>query len=97
MDVDLATSSRDVMKLLGRLPPVSCVFSHECLPENFGPGGITYRPGVDDVVEPIVEAFQREGRVAAGRFVAGNSGAFWDRDRGLPVLPVDALMRVKAL
>jgi hypothetical protein len=97
MDVDLASSSRDVMQILRLLPPASCVFSHECVEENFGPEGVRCRSGADDVVEPIVEAFRREGRIPAGRFMAGNTGAFWDCDHGYPVLPMEALLRVKDL
>jgi O-methyltransferase len=97
MDVDLGTSSRDVMQILRLLPAASCVFSHECVEENFGPEGIRYRSGADDVVEPIVEAFRRERRIPVGRFIAGNTGAFWDRDHGLPVLPIESLLRVKNL
>lgn len=97
MDVDLATSATDAMQILGLLPLDSCVFSHECGVENFGPDGVRHLSGADDVVGPIVAAFRREGRTPTGRFLHGNTGAFWDRDRGVPVLPVDALLRLTSL
>jgi hypothetical protein len=38
MDVDLQSSSRDVMEMLPRLPITSCVFTHECPPDAFENG-----------------------------------------------------------
>ncbi len=98
MDVDLATSSRDVMCVLDRLPMRGCVFSHECLRDNFAGGAIQPRPhhhsGADDVIPPILDAFRRTGRSITGRFLFGNTGAFWDKNVSFPVLPTDAVIRL---
>jgi hypothetical protein len=97
MDVDLESSSRDIMTILGRLPVESCLFSHECCPEYFGPTGIVAARGPDSVVGPILDAFRENGREITGRFISGNTGAFWDRNRGIPVMPVNELIRIKDL
>jgi len=97
MDVDLQTSSRTVMTILDQLSPQSCVFSHEVLPGHYGPRGIEYGNAADDVVGPIVQAFERVGRHATGRFLTHDTGVFWDRDAGIPVLPTDRLLRLVAL
>jgi hypothetical protein len=97
MDVDLESSSRDVMTILGRLPAESCLFSHECSPEYFRPTGIQEIRGTDSVMGPIIDAFRENGRELTGRFLFGNTGAFWDRRYGIPVMPVDELLRIKEL
>ena len=51
----------------------------------------------DAVIVPIVQAFASHGRRAVGRFVGGNTGAFWDSRQGLPVLSADAALLVKDL
>jgi hypothetical protein len=94
MDVDLASSSHDVMSILERLPSRSCVFSHECTPSNFNHGLISPRGGADDVIPPIVEAFQQAGRNITGRHLFGHTGVFWDKDISWPVLPTDAVLRL---
>jgi hypothetical protein len=97
MDVDLESSSRDVMTILGRLPVESCLFSHECCPEYFLPAGIAGARGPDSVMGPILDSFQENGREITGRFIFGNTGAFWDRNRGIPVMAVQELIRIKDL
>jgi hypothetical protein len=97
MDVDLESSSRDVMKILGRLPVESCLFSHECRPEYFLPSGIRAIRGTDSVIGPIIDSFEENGREITGRFIFGDTGAFWDHRHGTPVMPVDELLRIKDL
>ena len=97
MDVDLESSSRDVMSIADQLPVESCVFSHECWPAHFPNGVPTAPPGPDSVLPPIVDALARIGRRAAGCFVGGHTGAVWDADRGIPALPADAVVRLKDL
>jgi len=97
MDVDLESSSRDIMSILDRLPVESCLFSHECYPEYFRADGIKEARSADSVIGPILDAFRKHNRQITGMFVSGNMGAFWDRNRGIPVLPVDELLRIKDL
>lgn len=97
MDVDLESSSRDVMKIVGSLPVESCLFSHECSPEYFLATGVQAVRGTDSVMGPIVDGFRENGREITGRFLFGNTGAFWDRRYGTPVMPVDELLRIKDL
>jgi len=97
MDVDLESSSRDIMSILDRLPVESCLFSHECYPEYFRPDAIKEARSADSVIGPIVDAFRKNGRQITGTFVSGNMGAFWDRNYGIPVLPVDELLKIKDL
>jgi len=94
MDVDLASSSRDVMGVLERLPRKSCLFSHECTERHFHGGAIQQGSGADEVVPPIVEAFRRAGRNITGRYLCGYTGAFWDKDVSWPVLPTSAVLRL---
>ena len=95
MDVDLATSSRDVMTILERVPVRSCVFSHECRKEDFAGGAIVPRqPDPNYVISPIVQAFERTGRAITGRYLAGNTGAFWARNVAWPVLPADLVLKL---
>jgi len=94
MDVDLACSSSDVMSILERLPSRSCVFSHECTPSNFNRGLINAHGGADDVIPPILDAFQRTGRNITGRHLFAYTGAFWDKDLSWPVLPTSAVLRL---
>jgi hypothetical protein len=82
MDVDLQSSSRDVMSILKKLPKQSCVLSHECFARNFDGDEIVPDQGVGDVISPIVEAMRKEGWEALGTWLAGGLGAFWDRKCG---------------
>jgi len=97
MDVDLESSSRDVMTIFDRLPGASCVFSHECLPDHFVGETVRSLGGADDVVGPIVEAFVRAGRTPTGRFLTHHTGVLWDRDAGIPVLSTERVLRLIAL
>lgn len=97
MDVDLALSSRDVMTILGLLPPESCVFSDECTPENFSDGDVKAVAHPNDVIQPLLDAFEREGRQPRGRLICGYMGAFWDKRKGFPILPAAALERLRQL
>jgi hypothetical protein len=97
MDVDLESSSRDAMAILPSVPRRSCVFSRECTPESFVGDRVTAERGANSVVPPILDAFAAAGRQVAGRFVASNTGCFWDAEVGIPPLPVSALMRLRDL
>jgi hypothetical protein len=84
MDVDLRSSSRDVMALLPRLPSESCVFSHEMPPEAFAGGRL--RPEATEVLTPIIEAFEAGGRPPAGQHVTGLVGSIRAAGTGIPAL-----------
>jgi hypothetical protein len=94
MDVDLNASAQDVMQILPRIPPASIVFTHECFPGNFTDGKITEQlvPEPDCVLPPIVAAFRALDRDPTGCFLSGNTGAVWDRNRGIPPLGIDAIL-----
>ena len=94
MDVDLESSSRDVMSILPALPRESCVFSHEIRGTDFAGGEVTGRCGP---VGPIVDAHEALDRAVRGRFLAGNTGAFWAHGTGIPVLPYEQLERLLEL
>ncbi len=87
MDVDLDTSATDVMTVLQRLPKESAVFSHECPQECFRHGQIAQEPGPHNVLPAILEAFRKGGRNPAGIHISGWTGAIWDAQVGVPVLP----------
>ena len=96
VDVDLELSARDAMRTLPMLSRRGCVFSHECEPAFFVEGRVEApERGPDYVVPPILDAFESAGRQPAGRFIHGQTGAFWDAERGIPVLPTDQLLRLK--
>lgn len=97
MDVDLRSSSADVMTILDQLPAESCVLSHECSAERFEGGEIVRHDGVDDVIAPILEAMKRLGRPVAGTYLTGDLGAFWDAETGLRPLSNETLREVLAL
>jgi hypothetical protein len=94
MDVDLESSARDVMTILPRLPRESCIFSHECSETNFVDGVIHAHAGPNDVVQPILDAFDHEGLSVTGRYLFGNTGAFWDSKTSYPVLPTELVLRL---
>jgi O-methyltransferase len=96
MDVDLMSSARDVMALLPRLPRESVVFTHECVPENFRDGTVNSDATPDHVLPPILAAFERDGRSPTGTFLAGNTGAIWDRNLGIPTLDINNINRLIA-
>jgi O-methyltransferase len=97
MDVDLEQSAADALRIFPNVDPRGAVFSHECRPANFNGLEPVPRRGSDDVVGPIADAFADAGRVAAGIFLSGYTGAFWDAHDGLPVLPIQPFERVLAI
>jgi hypothetical protein len=97
MDVDLESSSREAMAVFPYLPPLSCVFSHEWSEENFSGDRIIAPRGPESVIPPIVAAFGGAGRRVTGRFIGGQTGCFWDIDRGIPPLPTPSLLRLRDL
>jgi len=92
MDVDLESSAEDVMTIHPRLDPLGAVFTHECEAVHFDGDRIVAVRDPNTVVPSIVDAFARAGAPALGRYLTGNTGAFWRRDGGLPVL-ADAPLR----
>ncbi len=92
MDVDLESSSRDVMTLLPLLPPNSCVFSHELPSDAFV--GSRPQPAASEVLPPILDAFAQLGAVPVGRHLTGFLGAIWSDGRGAPVLGSDEIGRI---
>lgn len=95
MDVDLASSATDLIPAMEMLSPMGAIFSHESNPENFTAGGpIPGHGGPSDVVSPILSYYKRAPSGAAGLFVAGDTGAFWRAEEGIPVLPTDQLRQV---
>jgi len=78
--------------LLSRPPARSCVFSHECSENTFAGDGSVSKCGPDDVIPPILEAFQLSLRNVTDRYLAGNTSAFWDKNLSRPVLPTGAVM-----
>jgi hypothetical protein len=97
MDVDLESSSRDVMAVLARLDPRGVLFSHECSPEMFGAGTIVAERGPDAVVPPILDRFADLRWPVAGRFLHGHTGAFWHAEHGIPPLPIEAAIALRDL
>jgi O-methyltransferase len=94
MDVDLEQSAIDVLGALPNLHRRGALFSHECLPAYFDGRRPTPHRGPDDVVGPIVDAFTSAGTQPAGLFLSGCTGAFWNAEEGVPVLPPDSLERL---
>ena len=97
MDVDLESSARDVMVLLPRLDRRWTLFSHECPAEAFAGDRILSERSPDAVIPPILNAFAAAARPVAGRHVYGYTGAFWDAESGIPVLPTPALLALRDL
>jgi O-methyltransferase len=97
MDVDLESSSRDAMAILPRLDRCGAVFSHEAPAEIFGGGTISAIRAPEAVVPPIVDAFAAAGRPLAGRHIYGNTGAFWDSERGISPLSTEGLLSLRDL
>jgi O-methyltransferase len=94
LDVDLESSSEDVMRILPRLHPKGCVFSHECFPEHFDErGNITAERSPDLVLAPIKTAFTADNRRPMGRYLVGNTGAIWDEAKSIPP-PAPAMLRL---
>lgn len=94
MDVDLESSSRDVMTILPKLDPKGCVFSHECWPEHFdNDGRIVEQRSPDFVLTPIKEAFTTANRTPTGRYLVGRTGAIWDSAKSIPP-PATAMLQL---
>lgn len=94
MDVDLDTSSQDVMTIFPQLHPQSAVFSHECSVEHYRDPELAARPDPHNVIPPIVEAFAGAGRQAVGCHVHNFTGAFWDEQDGIRALPGTVMARL---
>jgi O-methyltransferase len=97
LDVDLESSARDAMAVLSRMDRRGAVFSHECPAEAFAGDRIVSERSPETVIPPILDAFADLGRPVAGRHVHGHTGAFWEAEVGIPVLPVSALLRLRDL
>lgn len=97
LDVDLESSARDAMAVLPRLDQRGAVFSHECPAEAFVGDRIVSERSPETVIPPILDAFAHAGRPVAGRHLHGHTGAFWDAEVGIPVLPTTALLRLRDL
>jgi hypothetical protein len=97
LDVDLASSARDALRLFPSLHVRGVVFSHECRARHFQGGAPVPVPGPVDLVQPIVDAFTASGRTPVGRFVVGDTGAFWDSIHGVPVSSREALDALEAV
>ena len=95
MDVDLASSARDVMGVFPMLSERSCLFSHECTASNFVEGEIVSPEGPDRVIPAIKASFSAAGRTIAGRHIHGCTGAFWDKNSGVPPLSAPQLSRIR--
>jgi hypothetical protein len=91
LDVDLESSAKDLMALADRVDPRGTVFSHECIAEFFRQGRIECPPAADNPVAPMLEEFEKLGRLLAGHHVAGFTGAFWAVDDGIPVAHAEVL------
>jgi O-methyltransferase len=96
MDVDLESSSRDVMTIADKIDPAGAIFSHETSASDFDGLSVISRRGADAVIGPIVDRFAELGAELDGAFMAGNTGAFWRHSTGIPVLPHAALVRLLA-
>jgi O-methyltransferase len=92
MDVDLESSSRDVMTLLPALPTDSCVFSHECPPEAFVAS--VPQPDASEILPPILEAFRSIGANPVGGHLTGYLGAIWVDGQAAPVLGHHHISRI---
>jgi hypothetical protein len=91
MDVDLESSARDLMVVADRLEPRASLFSHECTSEFFRNGEIVRVSGMDNPVPPMLDRFEELRRPLTGRFIAGNTGSFWPRAGGIPVMDATVL------
>jgi O-methyltransferase len=94
MDVDLESSAQDVMTIANKVDPAGAIFSHELGASDFDGLSVIPRRGPDSVVGAIVDRFADLGAELDGAFVFGNTGAFWRRSGGIPVLPNAALHRI---
>jgi hypothetical protein len=95
MDVDLISSARDVAPLIDRLPRASALFTHE-FPVDGAPDGRLLL-SKSEVFPPLDERFRSLGRTPVARHVDNWTGAIWDADEGIPVMPFDCLMSLARL
>jgi O-methyltransferase len=94
MDVDLESSSRDVMTIAEKIDPAGAIFSHEVRASDFDGLSVVPRRGSESVVGPIVDRFAHLDTELDGAFLFGDTGAFWRGSGGIPVLPNAALHRI---
>jgi hypothetical protein len=94
MDVDLEQSAIDALAAFPHLDVRGALFTHECQAMCFSGSRPTPRRGPDNVVGPIVDAFQRAGREPVGTYLFDCTGAMWDEAAGVPVLPAAAFERL---
>jgi hypothetical protein len=97
MDVDLEQSAIDALRAFPNLDRRGVLFSHECQPVMFDGRRPSPHRGPDDVVGPIVDAFTSAERQPVGLFICGCTGAFWDSEEGVPVLPSEPFERLMNL
>lgn len=97
MDVDLEVSARDLMVVADRLHPQATLFSHECEPGLFAADGtIVAQPHPDNPIPPVLARHEQLGRPLTGRFLAGNTGALWPREGGIPAMDSAVLAEMMA-
>ncbi|WP_214623540.1 TylF/MycF/NovP-related O-methyltransferase [Sphingobium nicotianae] len=94
MDVDLELSARDMLAALDRLDPRATLFSHECVADMFQDGNIVTAPHPDNPIPPVLGRFEDLGRPVTGRFIRGNTGAFWPREEAVPVMDHQLLVEL---
>jgi aryl-alcohol dehydrogenase-like predicted oxidoreductase len=92
MDVDLLSSAKDAMSIVPHMSRQGAVFSNEFAPGEFEEGRlqsaiISAKPD-GSVLPAIIDAFAKDARAPAGRYLAGMTGAIWDAHEGIPVLPL---------
>jgi hypothetical protein len=97
IDVDLESSSRDVMTVFPRLDGRGVVFSHEAPAPLFGTDGLDLERSPEAVIPPIVDAFAEADRPIAARHLDGYTGAFWDSSIGIAPLATTALLDLRDL
>ena len=92
MDVDLAVSANDVLKVLPLIYPRGGFFSHECDPSHFVGDKVVCPPSENEVVNEIILAFNKRG--VSGNFVYGNTGFFKNHKQSIMPLPVEDIMKL---
>jgi O-methyltransferase len=97
MDVDLESSARDVTTVFHKVNPAGAVFSHECRADNFANGVVSAERAADSVIPPILDSYKQLKAEVRGRFLWGNTGAFWRSRRSCPVLANAVLQKLIAI
>jgi O-methyltransferase len=95
IDVDLASSAEDAMRILPQMPVRGVVFTHEW-PEGLLESSIERKIDVryrhaNAVLPPVVSAFEARGGDPVGRFLCGRLGAIWDQKQGVRPLGIEAI------